>query len=177
MKNLILFALSIGSCLAMAATNDYRLTPMSLDLVAPTVPNTASVSQLQVGMIVFDASANGFAGLTTDGTWTALNQPEKTVRIEFGGASPGDSCTSDPCTIQLQTGSWATAVNTQSNGGFLIHVTSGFFTEKPTCVCNAIETGVGLKECHVDFVNTNASQVHITTNSIDSFITAICVGH
>jgi hypothetical protein len=49
------------------------------DFVAPVVPDTASVTDKEVGMIVFDASTGQFTGLDAAGNWNAFNPGNTTT--------------------------------------------------------------------------------------------------
>ena len=68
---LVLLSLFLGSLgyskdLAMSALGTY-------DFVAPTVPSQSAVTDPTVGLIVYDANANGFFGRAVGGSWVNLN--------------------------------------------------------------------------------------------------------
>lgn len=42
-------------------------------------------------------------------------------------------CTSDPCTIASQSGSWVTAINRTGAGQYAVHISAGTFSSAPTC--------------------------------------------
>lgn len=64
---------------------------------------------------------------------------ERTERLTFGGSSvdtfgsAGGLCTSSPCTIWRQSGSWVTSVTRGSTGNYTVNIASGIFSAPPTC--------------------------------------------
>jgi hypothetical protein len=59
---------------ALVQAKDLAATALgSYDFVAPTVTSQGAVTDATVGLIVYDASANGFYGRAVGGSWVNLN--------------------------------------------------------------------------------------------------------
>lgn len=116
------------------------------------------------------------------------SQATGALRFEFlqfgGGASGGlatSSCTSTPCTIANQSGSWISSVARGSAGSYTATIAAGIFSSVPYCVGNAGLFGVATG----GFANvnaTNATTVNINaysnagTSLADNVITLFCMG-
>ena len=116
------------------------------------------------------------------------SQATGALRFEFlqfgGGASGGlatSSCTSTPCTIANQSGSWISSVARGSAGSYTATIAAGIFSRVPYCVGNAGLFGVATG----GFANvnaTNATTVNINSYSNagttlnDNVITLFCYG-
>jgi hypothetical protein len=75
LKTLVLSVLLVLGTVANAAEKPkYQLLNTDgFGFVAPIVPTTSSVADLQAGMIVYEASSNLFKGLNTSGTWDIMS--------------------------------------------------------------------------------------------------------
>ena len=116
------------------------------------------------------------------------SQSTGALRFEFlqfgGGASGGlatSACTSTPCTIANQSGSWISSVARGSAGSYTATIAAGIFSSVPYCVGNAGLFGVATG----GFANvnaTNATTVNINSYSNagttlnDNVITLFCYG-
>ena len=116
------------------------------------------------------------------------SQATGALRFEFlqfgGGASGGlatSSCTSTPCTIANQSGSWISSVARGSAGSYTATIAAGIFSSVPYCVGNAGLFGVatgGFSNVNA----TNATTVNINaysnagTSLADNVITLFCMG-
>jgi hypothetical protein len=67
------------------------------------------------------------------------------VRVEyavFSGPSPGDDCSTDPCTIEATPA--LPAVNRMGTGAYKVQIADGAFSAPPACVCNTATRGSSL---------------------------------
>lgn len=103
---------------------------------------------------------------------------ERIERIKVGTvASP---CTSDPCTIASQSGSWVTSVNWISTGRYVVNLASNVFSEAPSCVAN-IRISASINEICQTTDEPTTSAVYINcgapniSNANNAF-TLICMG-
>ncbi len=70
-------------------------------------------------------------------------------RIERAAVNEFTTCTSSPCTITRQSGSWLTSVTRSSTGNFTLNIASGIFSATPSCswsvtnafVCRSTSSG------------------------------------
>lgn len=110
---------------------------------------------------------------------------ERVERLQFGGGASGglatSACTSTPCTIAGQSGSWITSVTRGSAGSYTATIASGLFSSPPYCWGNAGLFGVVTG----GFANVNATsttQININaysnagTTLTDNVITLFCMG-
>lgn len=110
---------------------------------------------------------------------------ERIERLQFGGGASGglatSACTSSPCTIAAQTGSWISGVTRGSAGSYTATIASGMFSSVPYCWGNAGLFGVVTG----GFANVNATsttQININaysnagTTLTDNVITLFCMG-
>jgi len=58
---------------------------------------------------------------------------ERIERAIITGGSLSTQCTSDPCTVSKQSGSWITAANWTTTGSYALHIATGEFSDIPTC--------------------------------------------
>lgn len=66
---------------------------------------------------------------------------ERIERVRFGGASERSNCTTSPCTIYSQSGSWVSSVTKNATGNYTVNIASGVFSAEPTCSGNAKSIG------------------------------------
>ena len=154
-------------------------------LVAPTIPDVSVATVKSVGTIVFDASDNSFKGYDINGQWQtfAAASADRTVHVRFGGPTDFTACTSSPCTIYSQSGSWVTSVEIGVNAAYEINIAPGTFTERPTCTCSAQDPGSSHQSCGVS-ANGDENQVDVAAVNVGTATTVstgyfevICVGH
>jgi hypothetical protein len=135
----------VGS--AFANDSKYHLLDSSafgdFDFGAPVVPSSSSAGAKPVGAIIYDASVNEFKGLDSSGSWDTMTvNPNINVASSTSGTERMERlnvdtiCTTSPCTITSQSGSWASSITRNSAGNYTINVATAF-SIVPTCVCNA----------------------------------------
>jgi hypothetical protein len=143
---LTLFALM--SVMPQAFSEDrlpYRLMQNdSFDFVAPTVSDTTAVADKKVGMIIYDLSSKQYKGLNSLGGWDAMSNGASSLNVSSASAGQerverltvATSCTSSPCTITSQSGTWVqspSGVTRASAGQYSVALTAGEFTAAPAC--------------------------------------------
>jgi hypothetical protein len=75
------------------------------------------------------------APLTNGSVTSNSSGLERMERISFSGNSTmSANCTSTPCTIATQSGSWVTSVSHSSTGVYVLNIPAGEFSAQPTCV-------------------------------------------
>jgi hypothetical protein len=87
------------------------------------------------------------------------------------------SCTSSPCTIASQSGSWLTNITRSTTGTYAINYPSGTFSAAPTCVCNSSISQN--RFCSTQSATTTSVSILMTdqTNTLlDSAFNILCMG-
>lgn len=138
-------------CLAAGRDElQYRLVDAAaFDFTAPVVAGTGAVSDRQVGMIVYDTSSNQFKGLNATGNWDAMTVPNSNVVSSSGSqerterASVNTTCTTSPCTVTSQSGTWVSSVVWNSMGHYTINFVPGVFSAPPSCIAMVNQFKVG----------------------------------
>lgn len=74
---------------------------------------------------------------------------ERSERLQFDGGTYQSNCTSTPCRIQNQSGSWVSSVARNSTGNYTVNIAAGIFSGDPTCTCNGNRGGGGFSACQV----------------------------
>jgi hypothetical protein len=106
-------------------------------------------------------------------------------RLEFGGnSSASTACTSSPCTIASQSGSWATTVTRTGAGAYTITAASGVFSATPVCLVNenAANMVATAGECFYKYASSSSTSLTIgcfNTNQsagADTSVDVICMG-
>lgn len=93
---------------------------------------------------------------------------ERIERATIGGAgAEPSSCTSSPCTVIRQSGSWLTAATRSGAGQYAVTFTS--FADRPSCTCSGTANA-----CTVNI--TSASGANVNTNSADDEFHLLCMG-
>lgn len=87
------------------------------------------------------------------------------------------TCTSSPCTIASQSGSWLSSVTRASTGTYALVINSGIFSAAPTCTCNLN----GATFTCANVIGVSATSVTFTTNNAagtltDGSFNIICMG-
>jgi hypothetical protein len=93
-----------------------------------TGPGSPSTSHIRWTIIALDQSfpAPLLAGSVTSNS-SGLERIERAAVSEF------TTCTSSPCTITRQSGSWLTSVTRSSMGNFTLNIAPGIFSATPSC--------------------------------------------
>lgn len=104
---------------------------------------------------------------------------EVLARVNFGGAGSNTSptsCTSDPCTIYTQSGSWVTAVNFTGTGEYVIHIAPGTFSDAPSCsnsspvggnaFCNQVGNSLSTVELHCYQSDNSPNVINVPVNVV-----------
>jgi hypothetical protein len=105
---------------------------------------------------------------------------ERVERVSFGqgGITP---CTSSPCTVVSQSGSWVSGVSRVSTGQYIVSIPSGLFSAPPICTCSSGAYGNARSNvCDAGTTTTNSLTTEVflpTTQSFqDGFVNLICMG-
>lgn len=103
---------------------------------------------------------------------------ERIERVRFGGSSTfGVACTSSPCTIQSQSGSWVTSVTRGSTGVYTINFAAGTWSSAPSCQCIGYDDG---RVCNYQTYTSTTILLRSavsTTNAVsDQPLDIICMG-
>lgn len=90
-------------------------------------------------------------------------------------------CSSSPCTIDSQSGSWLSSVSRAGAGVYVLNIASGIFSSTPVCTCRAIDPGVGVRICTGPYAGNTATSVAMETWNTsgvasDGAFEAICMG-
>jgi hypothetical protein len=110
---------------------------------------------------------------------------ERIERLQFGGGASGglatSACTSTPCTIANQSGSWISSVARGSAGSYTATIAAGMFSSVPYCWGNAGLFGVVTGGfANVNATNTTTVNVNAYSNAgttlTDNVITLFCMG-
>jgi hypothetical protein len=81
-------------------------------------------------------------------------------RIERATIAEAANCTSSPCTITRQSGSWLSSVTRAAAGQYTLNIASGIFSSPPTCTCISNQAG-----CAQPTTPTSTSFVFYTQDS------------
>lgn len=97
-------------------------------------------------------------------------------RIERITIAESSSCTSNPCTITRQSGSWVSSVSWNSTGDMTLNINSGIFSSPPTCTGSSSQLGFT-----IGTTPTTTSFNYVTRNSAatpgaSSNINIVCMG-
>ena len=141
----------VGGSINLAAGKNFSLPVCGIYNVTDLTSKT-----IKLQMAISGGSSTNYSASPQDGganiTWSifALDQnipapvlvgsvtsgstgAERIERVRFGGASERSNCTSSPCTIYSQSGSWVSSVTRNSTGNYTVNIASGVFTSEPTC--------------------------------------------
>jgi hypothetical protein len=134
---------------------------------------------------IFDISASMPAPYIANTVASSSSGVELLNRLEFGGdASASTACTSSPCTIASQSGSWATSVTRSGTGAYIVAVSSGVFKATPVCLVNenAANMVSTAGECFYKYASSSSTSLTIgcfNTNQsagADTSVDVICMG-
>lgn len=106
---------------------------------------------------------------------------ERVERARVAGtATATTNCTSSPCTVHRQSGSWISSVTRNSTGDYTINFASGIFSGPPSCSGSALNgantlvlTTNGATTATATTVN---SLISTSASTTDSYFDIICMG-
>lgn len=106
---------------------------------------------------------------------------EKIERVFFAGASSTTACSSSPCVVYSQSGSWISSVTRASAGNYTLNIVPGTFTSPPVCTCSGSGDINGSSICNVLFSNVTTTSVNMTNvvqgvGSVDQGDHLVCMG-
>lgn len=143
--------------------------------------STSSAIEWSIFPITNNMPAPVLVGSITSNSTSAL----RFEYLQFGGGASGglatSACTTTPCTVAAQSGSWISSVARGSTGQYTATVAAGIFSSVPYCVGNAGLFGVATAG-FADVNATNATTIHVNaysnvgTTLADNVITLFCMG-
>lgn len=123
--------------------------------------------------------SNGQQLLIPGSVYSSSTGVERIERAIITGGSNNVVCSSSPCAIQSQSGSWLSGVTRSATGTYSASIASGTFSAAPTCVCSATRPGTGPTDCSLG-ENPSTSGFSILTHADgtgqDGWITLHCMG-
>ncbi len=89
------------------------------------------------------------------------------------------SCTSTPCTIASQSGSWLSSISRSATGSYTLNIAAGEFSSAPTCTCNVGSVGSAVT-CE-NFTSASSTAISFATVNSSATLTdgsfnVICMG-
>lgn len=72
-------------------------------------------------------------------------------------------CTTSPCTIFKQSGSWLSSITRNSAGDYVLNVATGIFSDVPSCTCSATDASGNGRSCMIRSNNATTTSVPMTT--------------
>lgn len=138
-----------------------------------TVDNSAASQEFQIQLIPLNQNfpMPYLVGSVTSNT----SGQERIERV-----SVTSSCTSTPCTIASQSGSWLTSISRASAGNYTLNIAAGMFSATPTCVCYAGNTATLI--CQRLISSSTSSAININTSAVttgtstDGTFEVMCMG-
>lgn len=126
------------------------------------------------------------APFTVGSVTSTTTGKEHIERVTFSGNSSGTAaCTSSPCTIVSQSGSWVSSVTRTGTGTYTVNFTAGEFTAAPTCTCTSNGDSGASDVCVIGnggIPSTSSALIDIaklagaTQPAADSTVEMICQG-
>lgn len=103
---------------------------------------------------------------------------ERIERLLFSGGSSTTVCSSSPCTIVTQTGSFATGVTRGSTGNYVMTIASGIFSAAPQCTCSSQGVATNYNGCSARGVSATSVNIYNGSGATpqDDAINIICMG-
>jgi hypothetical protein len=104
---------------------------------------------------------------------------ERIERVSFGGASETSVCSSSPCTIYRQSGSWVSSITRSGTGNYVVNIVSGIFASKPSC---ALMVDNNANVIAYSGSNSNSStslaiqSANMASSGVDVALSVICQG-
>lgn len=102
---------------------------------------------------------------------------ERVERARVGGAaSATTTCTSNPCTIHRQSGSWITGVARGGTGDYTATIAAGIFSGIPSCTINAVGTGYVSPQSIPASATSVSIYSGINSTAQDVYFDIVCMG-
>lgn len=166
----------------------YDITSTSAKTITLQGKSASSTINIQTGsansMIEWSIFAldQGFPAPVLVGSVTSNSSgAERIERVKVGTSA----CSSSPCTIAQQSGSWISSVTRNSAGNYTLNIASGMFSSTPTCTCVSNVYGTSHSYCSGPNNTTTPSatswsfetknSTNASTNA-DSSFEIICMG-
>src|SRR5262249_12097323 len=116
------------------------------------------------------SAGTGVSNITTDGA------SQKIDSVFFAGGTNATDCTSSPCTIYQQSGTWLSSVSRTGVTIYNLNINTGVFSGAPSCPCNA-RSSTNIAACAQDFASSTATSVPITIGGAsDGRVQVVCIG-
>jgi len=150
---------------------------------AITIDTTSTSSAIEWS--IFPITNNMPAPVLVGSVTSNATGAERIERLQFGGGASGglatSACTTTPCTIANQSGSWISSVARGSAGSYTATIAAGMFSSVPYCWGNAGLFGVVTGGfANVNATNTTTVNVNAYSNTgttlTDNVITLFCMG-
>lgn len=127
-------SIPLGSC------GNYNVTsvgsPTTFKLKCQTNTGTATCVLSTMSIVQLDSPLPSPI-LTGGVTSNASSNSERIERLSFGGASNPSYCSSTPCTIYSQSGSWVSSITRNTTGNYTVNFSSAW-ASVPTCVATPL---------------------------------------
>lgn len=107
---------------------------------------------------------------------------ERSERAVISGSTVGTNCSSSPCAVSKQGGTWISSTTRSGTGSYSVNFVSGMFSDSPSCSCMAVVNGSNRGYCGLGAVATTSSVPIYTYNVAspstlaDAEFTLICQG-
>lgn len=166
---------SDNNTVAVVYQSALTATQTQVTNAAPASYANGDVITLNFSVPISGWSVNQNAPLLVGSVTSNATGAMKLESIRFGGASNPSSCTSTPCTIYSQTGTWVSGVTRGGTGDYTVTIGSSKFSTVPTCICNAEAPGTGISICAPDYNTVSTTNLRILS-TIDAVINIMCMG-
>jgi hypothetical protein len=144
----------------------------------------ASSGQRDVHWEVYPIGQNFNAPNLVGSVTSNSSGSERVERARIAGATATTNCSSSPCTVTRQSGTWI-SVTRSSTGLYTGTITSGIFSDVPSCFCQARESaGNAGRFCsafatsttNIDIRTGYPSDTSGSTTNVDTFMDLFCLG-
>ena len=154
--------LGFGGGISNSSTTNAVQNPMTLVGILDATDTTAKTVKIQgiadgTGVQIRQSIAGG-SGTAVEWTIIPIGQAftvpfavgqinsnslgmERIERVKFDGGSLTTNCTSNPCSISYQSGSWVSSVTRTATGRYSLNIAAGIFSGIPTCVATSDNSG------------------------------------
>jgi hypothetical protein len=95
------------------------------------------------------------------------------LRLEVAKSAP--LCTSSPCAITYQSGSWLTSISRHGTGLYRLNIASGIFSTTPVCTINSVRSNLNMFTDE-SVASTTRIDVYAESGSVDTGFDVTCVG-
>lgn len=153
----IVCVLLLSGVVAQANDRDYvSFDARSVDFAAPVVGSKTQLTDVAAGTIIYEPGT-GFWGLSTAGSpstaanWVQLSAPAGTTAVVSSGSeriervAVTSACSSSPCTIASQSGSWVSSITWSSTGSYTVNFATSTFSAAPSCNVSSTPGGHGIQ--------------------------------